>query len=609
MSSLLSKFLETTVNGALVLVDHTIPEFEESLDLPDHVEVARLGPGAPEIKGAYKAMVLAVPDRASLRRIVALMPRVGNARTLGCYVHRASEPVTLVPRPEWPPLRNMSAKTGHDGEALTVLRLGRAMSALPVFSEFARNAAWERTRSPGALVIGLAGLPMDQLPVLDLGTRGGSSPAEVSREDLQVPPDVVLTSAAPVTLPEHPVLGRAPLVVDAREDVPPVDELVVNPVGFARGAKKPLAALEPVAETSSWAVGDVVIDGRTGLSRSLVKQLRPLRGVELSWPGDPDLGLTRIVAGLATAGIPLKSGTLPPWARERLGARLADVMTGPSDLSKGLPREEYSIRQRRAALETHSSLAWRSRLSAAARVPFTAHPSVSVLLATKRPHQLAFALRQVRRQRGVEVELVLATHGFEVEPERVRELLGEVPFVLQSQPQTTAFGDVLTAAARAATGDLLLKMDDDDWYGPDVVKDLLYARQYSGAEVVGMPAEFTYLEPVDTMIRRNDESEFYARFVAGGTIMIDRGLLRSVGWFRSVRKYVDLQLLTAVQAAGGSIYRTHGLGYVMRRTEDGHTWEAGLDYFLDEERIGRKWQGFTPSALLEHDADESASGA
>ena len=59
--------------------------------------------------------------------------------------------------------------------------------------------------------------------------------------------------------------------------------------------------------------------------------------------------------------------------------------------------------------------------------------------------------------------------------------------------------------------------------------------------------------------------------------MVDRGLLHEVGGFRSVRRHVDAQLIAAVRAAGGATYRTHGLGYVLRRTDSGHTWQADLD--------------------------------
>ena len=158
---------------------------------------------------------------------------------------------------------------------------------------------------------------------------------------------------------------------------------------------------------------------------------------------------------------------------------------------------------------------------------------------------------------------------------------------------------MLNAAATAADGDVVLKMDDDDWYAPDVVADLLRARAYSGAQLTGMPPEFHYLAPRDVTVKRGHPTELYARFVAGGTMMVDRAVLREVGGFRSVRKYVDRQLLTAITAAGGAIYRTHGFGYLLRRNESGHTWQVDMDYLLDPSRVQQQWDGLSPSRLLE----------
>jgi hypothetical protein len=253
---------------------------------------------------------------------------------------------------------------------------------------------------------------------------------------------------------------------------------------------------------------------------------------------------------------------------------------------------------------------WRARVATIAGLRPPAVPTVSVVLATKRPDQVEHALAQVRRQRGVDLELVLAPHGFEVDPGRVAELAGDrVHTVVLPCDADMLFGDVLAAAADAAGGDLVLKMDDDDWYGPDFVTDLLLARAYSGAELVGTPSEMHYLVPEDVTVRRGHQAELYAHFVAGGTMLVDRGLLRSVGSFRSVRKYVDAQLLHAVGRAGAAIYRTHGLGYLLRRNASGHTWQVDMDYLLDPVRVAGIRPGFAPSRLLAYgDSERPVTG-
>ena len=100
-------------------------------------------------------------------------------------------------------------------------------------------------------------------------------------------------------------------------------------------------------------------------------------------------------------------------------------------------------------------------------------------------------------------------------------------------------------------------------------------------------------------MHKGHPSEVWSQFVAGGTLMLDRALLREVGSFRRVRKFVDSQLLESVLAAGGAVYRTHGLGYVLHRTEGGHTWHVDLEELLDPDRMVASRPGLTPSRLLE----------
>lgn len=531
---------------ALVLAGPGVDLATGSGPVPEGVTRVALGDEVPD--GVWASVLLAVADEAALRVAVSRLPRLGRTKHVGCHLASATGPVTTVLRPEWPPLANLVAETA-DGGAHTRLTFRRPAPAGPVLVELARHTGTRVATGNHGLVVTGAPVPVDPTAVTD-----------------EVPATVVVGGRA--DLPEHPVLGRAPVALHLRgEPVGPLDEGLLNPVGFRRDWDRgpvPLPAGDPTPE--------------------LVAAVRDAQAVVVPDDADP-----RTVAGLAMAGVPLLGAGYP-------GIDPVD----PADLDDPLRREEHSVRLRRAALREHSHLAWRHRVARRAGLRAATYPSLSVLLPTRRPEQLAFALDQVARQRGVaELELVLATHGFEADPGLVRERLGERPVTLLPLPADTVFGDVLRAATDAAAGDVVVKMDDDDWYGPDLLADLLLAKHYSGADLVGTPAELVYLEPIRTTVRRRGPSESFGAVVAGGTMTLDRALLRAVGGFRSVPRHVDARLLEDVRAAGGSVYRTQGLGYVLRRTTHGHTWDTGLGYFLTRQSVAAQWRGFRPSRLLE----------
>ena len=167
------------------------------------------------------------------------------------------------------------------------------------------------------------------------------------------------------------------------------------------------------------------------------------------------------------------------------------------------------------------------------------------------------------------------------------------------------FGDVLADAVAAADGDLVLKMDDDDWYGPDFVTDLLLARAYSGAELVGTPSEMHYLVPRDVTVRRGHRPSCTRHFVAGGTMLVDRGPApRGRSLPLRPASTSTPSCCTPSASAGAAIYRTHGLGYLLRRNASGHTWQVDMDYLLDPVRVAEIRPGFAPSRLLEYDESE-----
>lgn len=298
------------------------------------------------------------------------------------------------------------------------------------------------------------------------------------------------------------------------------------------------------------------------------------------------------ITRLAAEGIPLTAATAPGWVPPGLAALLTDrawLSETPDGTLRNvadLRREEHSVRLRRQA-----------------RPPAATKPTVSVVMSTKRPHLVAQALAQMARQRHVQVEVLLGLH--DVPADLVRPAVQECPLPVTWFESSAPFGEVLNQAAARASGDHLAKWDDDDWYGPEHLADLLMAKNHSGADIVGTTAEFFYLEPLNATIRRTTfasgaqyPSEVWSDHVAGGTILLDRAKFRSIGGFPAVPSAVDKGFLKKAAESGARIYRTHGLGYVLRRAlGDAHTWQLPLAHFLKV--AASQWRGFRPSALLE----------
>ena len=270
--------------------------------------------------------------------------------------------------------------------------------------------------------------------------------------------------------------------------------------------------------------------------------------------------------------------------RTLVGADLYRLMTTDVSGIDVWTRELLSVRTRRVALRDHSPRAY-------------APPLVSIVVATRRPRFLSWILDAVARQTYPNLELVLALHGgaFVHVERHIAEL--RIPVKTVHMPACEPLGAVLNAATAAASGIFLAKMDDDDLYSSDHIWDMVLAHEYSKAPLVGKWSEFVYLAASDQTIHRSRGlSEDYQGNLTGGALLISRRALDRVGGWRRISPgedsaLEDSALIGDFVQTRQSIYRTHGLGYMMVRHGDRHTYNVSDYQFLVEaDRICRGWK-------------------
>jgi len=386
---------------------------------------------------------------------------------------------------------------------------------------------------------------------------------------------------------------------------PVVDLAVHNPV--RRLAKVdgavPWRAGTLLAHDDVW---DVVVDGRAHASfdparpvgLGTVELLRSVASLDLGRlavpDGGPDARATAArVVELAATGVVLHGARPLAGALTDVAPELVEAVVRPHAPAHGLPTLAAAVAQRRVAMRAHAG---RYALSGSLTGGAPALPHVSVLLVTNRPGLVEPFLASVAAQTYPHLDVVVVLHGVPApdtsrwDP-RLRELVSTTLEVAAATP----FGDVLARATAAASGPLVVKMDDDDLYGPEFVWDLVLARAFSGAQVVGKQAELTYLEPFEVTVRRGFTVEDYSEQVAGGTMLASVADVMAVGGWRGVPRSVDRALMQRVVKAGGLMYVDRGVGFVYVRHGRGHTWNADASHFL--RNVEEQWHGVHAPAL------------
>lgn len=380
--------------------------------------------------------------------------------------------------------------------------------------------------------------------------------------------------------------------------LPPVDTSSVNPGGFLRETGDVTGRLIVSGDSAVGITDDggavTVIGEGDVVAAAQVAEVRRFRvvDVDLPVPADPWTH-ARIVAQLAAAGVPLVAWALPSVVQELLGASLVERLrqTTAQRLAGPLVREAVSVGLRRAAIADHSPGCRARRLAELAGLYVPPLPTVSVVLVTRRPGFLADAVAQIVRQTWGSLEIVIGLHGDDFPAALVDEVTRNVTceVTVVRAPADVPYGEVLNRTTEHCRGTWITKWDDDDLYGRDHVSDLMMAADYSGATVVGKRAEYVWLEDLGILVRSDVHgSELLSPWVAGGTLLIARKSLDDIGGWRPVQRGVDYALTRQVIEEGGTVWRTHGLGYILRRHSDRHTWDPGMGYFLRQP--SRQWR-------------------
>lgn len=217
----------------------------------------------------------------------------------------------------------------------------------------------------------------------------------------------------------------------------------------------------------------------------------------------------------------------------------------------------------------------------------------TIVMSTKRWDFFDRLVENIACQTYPRIEVIFALR--EAWPaEKMAELetrLSQVPNIERVKvltfPETVSLGLKLNAAIAEAKGEFIAKFDDDDWYFPNYLRDMILTFDFSGADLAGKWSFPVWLEGPDKLLLRNPthEHKLSPPFVAGPTFVARRSWLEKIP-FADRSQGEDTDIIKRTLAAGGKLYSADHFNFVQFRAADvsHHTWRAEAELF---ERSGK----------------------
>ncbi len=214
-------------------------------------------------------------------------------------------------------------------------------------------------------------------------------------------------------------------------------------------------------------------------------------------------------------------------------------------------------------------------------------PRASVVTPTIRPDLLEKTLRQFRDQTWENKELIVVANSDDPSAWRTDLVDPDGREQIVFLPREHWAGAALNLGARRSSGAYVFRMDDDDYYGANYVKDMMLHARSTNADVLGKQAEFVYSTEHGSVFRRpprafpptvfsSTDFSYNATPLAGFVMTMKRSVAMARGYPDLAYGFADSGFLSREkERAELTMALTDNLNAVVERRTDprSHTWQ------------------------------------
>ena len=213
----------------------------------------------------------------------------------------------------------------------------------------------------------------------------------------------------------------------------------------------------------------------------------------------------------------------------------------------------------------------------------------SIVMASNRPHFIDRIVENICQQTYSTMEAVIIAQNYS--DQQLQDLENKIKssgkklenlHIIRNDSEDT-LGKRLNQGVALSKGEYVAKFDDDDFYFPNYLQDMLIPFKFGDYGIVGKKEIFIYLESQDkTFVRFSGQRHMETNFLTGATLVFSRTALSKLQ-FGDLNRGEDSNILEQAQKLGIKMYVTDPFNFVVFRAKNtiNHTWQVDDKFFTE----------------------------
>jgi cellulose synthase/poly-beta-1,6-N-acetylglucosamine synthase-like glycosyltransferase len=229
---------------------------------------------------------------------------------------------------------------------------------------------------------------------------------------------------------------------------------------------------------------------------------------------------------------------------------------------------------------------------------------ISIITCTVRENLISNIIDNFTNQLFQDKELIIILNQDEMDINLIKGKIGSIKGVTIYQlPQDYTLGECLNYGIEKAKYDVIAKFDDDDYYGPEYLKEAMNALKKTNANIVGKEEFFVFLKSNNTLLLRGHGlSNKYVKHVSGATLVFEKSIIDKIK-FPNLTLGEDTEFQKKCIKYGYRIYSTSRYNFAAIRGNDvnEHTWKISDKRLIEHGEIVAFKEDFKSMVIKQSD--------